>query len=321
MKRAKVAIVFAAGMWMAMGASAQGYPTKPVRIVIPISAGSGLDIVGRWVGQKLSETWSQPVVVDNRPGAGGAIGTAMVAKSPTDGYTLLFVGNGHAVNPALYNKLPYDTLKDFVEIAGVASLAQVLVVSPSAGVKSVSELIASAKARPGQITFASPGTGSGVHFTGEIFKLAAGIDVVHVAYKGGPEAMNDVMMGRVTYWIPSVGTALPFIQGGKLRPLGVSTGKRSAWLPDVPTIAEAGVAGFEHSLWFGIWAPARTPAAIVDKLANDTSQARVAADVRDRFATLAAEPMSMTRTEFARFVRNEIQAVARVAKVAGIKPQ
>jgi tripartite-type tricarboxylate transporter receptor subunit TctC len=160
------------------------------------------------------------VVVDNRPGAGGAIGTAMVAKSPTDGYTLLFVGNGHAVNPALYNKLPYDTLKDFVEIAGVASLAQVLVVSPSAGVKSVSELIASAKARPGQITFASPGTGSGVHFTGEIFKLAAGIDVVHVAYKGGPEAMNDVMMGRVTYWIPSVATALPFIQGGKLRPLG-----------------------------------------------------------------------------------------------------
>jgi tripartite-type tricarboxylate transporter receptor subunit TctC len=308
-------------MSITIGAFAQSYPTKPVRIIIPISAGSGLDIVGRWVSQKLSEAWGQPVVVDNRPGAGGAIGTGMVAKSPSDGYTLLFGGNGHAVNPALYSKLPYDTLTDFVEIAGVANLAQVLVLSPSAGPKSVSELIASAKARPGQITFASPGTGSGVHFTGEIFKLAAGIDVVHVPYKGGPEAMNDVMMGRVTYWIPSIGTALPFIQGGKLRPLGVSTGKRSAWLPNVPTIAEAGVAGFEHSLWFGMWAPARTPAAIVDKLANDTSHARVAADVRERFATLAAEPMGMTRTEFARFVRSEIEAVARVAKVAGIKPQ
>ncbi|MEN3352446.1 MAG: hypothetical protein V7640_604, partial [Betaproteobacteria bacterium] len=252
MRTAKFALVLAAGLAMAADALAQNYPTKSVRVIIPISPGSGLDIIGRWVSQKLSDIWGQPVVVDNRPGAGGTIGTSMVAKAPPDGYTLLIVGNGHAGNPALFTHLPYDTLKDFVEIAPLASLTQVLVLAPSAGVRSVPELISAAKAKPGQLTFASAGTGGGVHFAGEKFRLMAGIDVVHVPYKGGPEAMTDVMMGRVTYWIPSIGTALPFIQGGKLLALGVSSRQRSVFLPDVPTIAEAGVAGYEESLWFGL---------------------------------------------------------------------
>jgi tripartite-type tricarboxylate transporter receptor subunit TctC len=306
---------------MAAGVPAQSYPAKSVRVIIPITPGSGLDIVGRLTSQRLSEIWGQPVVVDNRPGAGGAVGTAVVAKSPADGYTLLISGSLHATNPAVYSKLPYDTLNDFVEIVPLAALYQALVVAPSAGVKSVAELIAAAKARPGQLTFASPGTGSGVHFTGEKFRLATGIDVVHVPYKGGPEAMNDVMMGRVTYWIPSIGTALPFVQGGKLLALGVTSPRRSAVLPHVPTIAEAGVAGFEDSLWFGMWAPAATPLGIVDRLAMDTARALAVPMLREQFIKLAAEPISMTRTEFAGFVRRETESAASIAKAAGIKPQ
>jgi tripartite-type tricarboxylate transporter receptor subunit TctC len=317
----RTAFLIIVGLFATAGAAAQSFPTKPVRVIIPISPGSGLDIIGRWVSQKLSGMWGQPVVVDNRPGAGSSVGTAVVAKSPADGYTLLVSGSPHTINPAIYAKLPYDSLKDFVPIAPLAALYQVLVVSPTAGVKNVSELIAAAKTRPGQITFASPGTGSGVHFTGEKFKVATGIDVVHVPYKGGPEAMNDVMMGRVTYWIPSIGTALPFIKGGRLLALGVTSLQRSAALPDVPTLAESGVAGFENSLWFGLWAPARTPAGIIDKLTTDTARALAAPDLREQFRSLVAEPMSMKPAEFARFVRSETETVARLAKEAGIKPE
>ena len=321
MRTARIALGFGAAVSIAASAFAQSYPTKSVRVIIPFTPGSGIDIIGRSVSQKLSEMWGQPVVVENRTGAGGTVGAGVVAKSPADGYTLLVNSSAHTVTPALYSSLPYDTLKDFVEIAPLANLGEVLVVAPSAGVKSVSELIAAAKARPGQLTFASPGTGSGLHFTGEKFRLAAGIDVVHIPYKGGPEAMTDVMMGRVTYWITSIGTALPFIQGGKLLALGVSTRQRSVLLPDVPPITEAGVAGFEDSLWFGMWARVGTPSDIVNKVATDISRTLAAPDLRDQFRKLAAEPMNMTPTEFARFVRSETDAGARVAKAAGIKPQ
>lgn len=302
-------------------AFSQAYPSKPVRVIVPFTAGTGIDIVCRSVSQKLSDRWGQPVVVDNRPGAGGTVGSGIVARSAADGYTLLVHSNAHAVSPALYAKLPYDAVKDFVAIAPLARLAQVLVVAPSAGIKSVPGLIAAAKASPGKLTFASLGMGSGTYFSAEKFRLATGIDVVHVPYKGGPEAMTEVMTGRVTYWLPSLGAALPLIQGGKLTPLGVSTSERSPWLPDVPTIAEVGVSGFEESLWFGMWAPAGTPSPIVNRIAKDISPALAAPDLRERFRALAAEPMSMTPVEFARFVRSETDTVARVAKVAGIKPQ
>ena len=322
MRTVKIGLVFAAGLIIAVGALAQSYPTKPVRVIVPFTAGSGIDAIGaRPVSLKLSEIWGQSVIVDNRTGAGGAVGAGIVAKSPADGYTLLINSAAHVINPLLYIKPPYDASKDFVVIAPIVRLVNVLVVAPSVGVKSVSELIAMAKAKPGQLNFASAGTGTGTHFTAEKFRLAAGIDAVHIPYKGGPEAMTDVMMGRVTYWTPSLGTALPFIQGGKLLALGVTSRERSAALPDVPTIAEAGVTGFENSLWFGMWAPARTPAGIVDKLAKDASRALAAPDLREQFRTLVAEPMSMTRAEFASFVRRETETATRLAKVAGIKPQ
>lgn len=318
---ARTALLLAAGMALNASALSQGYPDKPVRVVIPNVPGSGLDIVGRAVSQKLSEIWGQPVVVDNRPGAGGTVGTGTVARAAPDGYTLLVAASNHALNPALYTNLPYDTFKDFAEIAPLAALYQALVIAPSAGMKSVSELIAAAKAKPGQLSYASAGAGGATHFAGEKFRLAAGIDVLHVPYKGGPAVITDVMTGRVTYALPPIGTSASLIKAGKLLALGVSGRERSALLPDVPTIAEAGVAGFEDSLWFGMWVPARVPAATADKIAGDTSRALATPDLRDHFRNLAAEPLNMTRTEFARFVRSEARAAVRVAKAAGIKLQ
>lgn len=296
------------------------YPSKPVRVVVPLSAGSGMDIIARWVTQRMADGWGQPVVVDNRPGAGGTIGTALIARSKPDGHSLLASGSAHATNAALYRSLPYDSLGDFTPVAPFASLVQVLVIAPSAGVRTLPELIAAAKAKPGAFTFASPGAGTGVHFTGEKFRLATGIDVVHVPFKGGPEAMTDVMMGRVTYWIPSLGTALPLIRGGKLLALGVTSRKRSSVLPDVPAIAES-VPGFESTLWFGLWAPAHTPGPVVDKLAKDAARALAHPALLDQLGSLVADPMAMMTAEFARFVRDETRTAAHIAKVAGIKAQ
>jgi tripartite-type tricarboxylate transporter receptor subunit TctC len=321
MSATRIALFLAIGSFIA-AAFGQSYPAKPVRAIVPISPGSGTDIVGRVVTRKLSTLWGQPVVVENRPGAGGSLGTAIAAKAPPDGYTLLVHAVGaHAASAALNPNLPYDALKDLIAIAPLVRLPQVIVVAPSTGIKSVSELIANAKAKPGQLNFASPGIGSGVHFTGEKFKLAAGIDVVHVPYKGGPEAMTDVMMGRATYWIPSLGTALPLIQSGKLLALGVTSRQRSSALPAVPTIAEAGVADFEDALLFGVWAPAGMSSDIVNKLAKDIAEACASPDVREQFHKLAGEPTSMGSAEFARLVRAEFDAVAEIAKAAGIKMQ
>ncbi|MGH9719684.1 MAG: tripartite tricarboxylate transporter substrate binding protein, partial [Bryobacteraceae bacterium] len=291
-------LALVAGLSLAADAPAQSYPSKSVRVVIPLSAGSGVDLVGRSVSQKLSSMWGQPVVVDNRSGAGGTIGTAIVAKAPPDGYTVLISGSSHAANPSVYATLPYDALNDFMGIAPLASLPQALLVAPSAGVKSVSELIGTAKARPGILTFATPGAGTGNHFASEKFRLMAGIDVVHVPFKGGPEAMTDVMTGRVTFLLNSIGAALPFIQGGKLLALGVSSPRRSTRLPDVPTIAESGLADFQSSLWFGLWVPRGTSARVVDKLARDTAHVLAESDMREVLRNLSAEPMKMTPTEF-----------------------
>jgi tripartite-type tricarboxylate transporter receptor subunit TctC len=321
MKTMVAALVIAACGWLAVDARAQSYPAKTVRVIVPNSAGSALDIIARLVGQKLAEMWGKPVIIDNRPGAGGTLGTAMVAKSPADGYTLLVAASNHALNPALYTNLPYDTFKDFSEISPLAALYEVLATGPSVGFRSVSELVAAAKARPGQLTFASAGTGGATHFAGEKFALAAGISIVHVPYKGGSEPMNDVMMGRVTFWFQPISTGLPFIQAGKLVALGVSSRRRSPALPDVPSIAESGVPGFEDSLWFGMWAPAGTPPGIVEKLAKDTALALAAPDMREQYGKLAAEAIRMTPAEFARFVRSETETGARIAKAAGIKPQ
>lgn len=320
MRIARILMVCAVGLCFTGGAFAQDYPTKPVQVIVPFPVGL-VDTIARTVSQKLSELWGQPVVVEGRPGAGGTVGAGVVAKSPPDGYTLLMTSSAHAVHPALYNNLPYDPLKDFVDIAPLARQPYVLVVGPSAGVKSVSELIAVAKAKPGQLTFSSPGTGSGAHFTAEKFRIAGGIDVVHVPSKGVSEANADTTTGRATYWFPAMAAALQDIREGKLLPLGVSSAQRSSVLPEVPTIAESGVVGYDDTIWVGLWAPAGTPASVVDKLAKDVARALAAPDVRERFTTLGAEPMSMTSAEFARFVHSETEAAARITKAAGIKPQ
>ncbi|MGC2520321.1 MAG: tripartite tricarboxylate transporter substrate binding protein [Burkholderiales bacterium] len=313
-----VAVALAAS---AIQAFAQGYPNKPVRVIITFPPGSATDIVGRVVTQKLSELWGQPVLAENRGGAGGSIGTAVVAKAAPDGYMLLINSSAHAVNPAIYAKLPYDTLKDFVDIAPLAGQPNVLVDNPGSSIKSVAELIAQAKANPGKINFASAGVGSGTHLNLEKFKLATGIDVTHIPYKGTQEVVTDLLGGRVDYYFAPISAVMSHIRDGKLRPLAVSSAQRSSQLPEVPTVAEAGVPGFEFTLWFGLWGPAGLPADIVDRISKDVHRALASADVRERLAKLGNDPMSMTPAEFSRFVRREIDDYAKVIKAAGIKPQ
>jgi tripartite-type tricarboxylate transporter receptor subunit TctC len=318
-----LALVAAASLGLAAFGSvqAQGYPNKPVRVIITFPPGSATDIVGRVVTQKLSDFWSQPVVVENRGGAGGAIGSAVVAKAAPDGYMLMINSNAHAVNPSIYAKLQYDTLKDFTDIAPLSGQPNVLVVSPSSSIKSVREFIAEAKAKPGQINFAHAGIGSGTHLNTEKFKLATGIDFVQVPYKGTQEVLTDLYGGRVTSYFAPISPIIPAVREGKLRALAVSSAKRSASLPDVPTVAEAGVPGFEFTLWFGLWGPAGMPAEVVTRINQDMNRALTVAEVRERLAKLGNDTMSMTPQEFSAFVRKEIADYARIVKAAGIKPQ
>ena len=253
----------------AISSFAQNFPTKPVHMFIGFPAGTSTDILARVLAQKLGDMWGQQVVADNRAGAGSSIAAAAVAKATPDGYTLLFNSSAQSINPALYAKLPYDTLKDFVEIAAVASQPNVLVVNPSSSIKSVADLIMEAKAKPGQINFGSAGVGTGTHLNMEKFKLMTGTDVTHIPYKGTPEVVTDIIGGRTTAYFAPISAALPLVQSGKLRALAVSGGKRTGQLPNVPTVAEAGVKGFEFLLWFGVWGPTGTPANIVDKIARD----------------------------------------------------
>ena len=306
------------GAVVATAAWGQAFPTKPVRVVVPFTAGSATDILARTVGQKLSEQWGQPVVIDNRPGAGGTIGAAIVAKSPGDGYTLLVHSAAHAYNPAIYANLTYDTVKDFVEIVPLAGQPNVLVVAPSTGIKTVADLVRAAKEKPGALNFASAGNGSGTHINGEKFKLAAGIDVVHVPYKGTPEALTDTMAGRVTYFFSPISAALPQVREGKLTALAVSTAKRSSVLPDVPTIAESGLSGFDYNLWVGVFAPAGTPIDLVEKINRDVLGALASPEVKDRLAALGADAMPMAPPEFRKFVQEEIGESGKVIRAAGI---
>jgi tripartite-type tricarboxylate transporter receptor subunit TctC len=314
-------VVFAFALLGVHLAQAQAYPSKPVHIIVPFTPGSATDILARTFGQKLSEFWGQSVIVENRPGAGGTIGSAFVAKAPPDGYTLLVNSAAHAYNPSIYSSLTFDTAKDFAEIAPLAGQPNVLVVAPSTGIKSVAELIALAKQKPGQLNFGSAGTGSGTHINAEKFKLAAGIDVVHIPYKGTPEALTDTMAGRTTFFFSPISAALANVRDGKLLALGVSTSKRSSALPNVPTIAESGLPGFDYNLWVGMFAPAGTPPDIVDKINKDIIRALQSPEIKERLSTLGADAMPMTPVEFKAFVHTEIDDSAKVIKAAGIKAQ
>jgi tripartite-type tricarboxylate transporter receptor subunit TctC len=321
MRSIRQAMLFALAAVCATNVYAQSYPTKPVKIVVPFTAGSATDILARTFGQKLSEIWGQPVIIENHPGAGGTIGAAIVAKSVPDGYTLLVHSAAQAYNPSIYPNLSYDTAKDFVEIVPLAGQPNVLVVAPATGYKTVNDLVAAARRKPGELNFASAGTGSGTHINAEKFRLSAGIDVVHIPYKGTPEAITDTMTGRVTYFFSPISAALPNVREGKLVALGVSTAKRSGALPNVPTIAESGLPGFDYNLWVGVFAPAGTPVDIVDRINRDVGRVLQTPEAKERLAALGAEAMPMSPAEFRKFVRDEIDDSAKVIKAAGIKVQ
>jgi tripartite-type tricarboxylate transporter receptor subunit TctC len=300
---------------------AQSYPNKPVHVIISFTPGSSTDIVGRIVMQKVSEIWGQVVVPENRSGAGGSIGSNVVAKAPPDGYTLLINSNAHAVNPAIYAKLPYETTKDFIDVVPLAMQPNVLVVNAGSRYKTVMDIVSAAKAKPGAINWGHAGIGSGTHLNTEKFVAAAKINVTQVPFKGTPEVIQAMLSGSVDcYWAP-ISAAIPHIKGGRVRPLAVSTSKRNGQLPDVPTTGEAGVSGADAPLWFGVWAPAGTPANIVAKISADTRKALADPTVRERLSNLGNDTMDMSPEEFARYVRSEIDEYSRVIKAAGIPPQ
>ena len=305
----------------ALPAFAQNYPSKPVHVIISFTPGSSTDIVGRIVIQKLTEIWGQPVVPENRAGAGGSIGSAVVAKAAPDGYTLLINSNAHSVNPAIYAKLPYDTLKDFTEIAPLAIQPNVFVVPSDAPYKSLGDFVAAARSKPGTLNIGHAGVGSGTHLTTEKFIAATGIKVTEVPFKGTPEVIAAMLSGDVqAYWAP-ISAAMSLIKGGKLRPLAVSTAKRNPQLPDVPTPAEAGAKGAESPLWFGLWGPAGMTSDLVNKINADVRKALADPAVKERLIATGNDTMDMSPPEFAKLVRTEMDDYARVLKAAGVKPQ
>ena len=299
---------------------AQQYPAKAVRMIVGFPAGGTSDIMARLTGQKLSEAWGQTFIIDNRPGAGGNIGTELVAKSAPDGYTLLVSpGSTLTSNPAVYSKVPFDTVRDFAPVTIIASVPNALVVHPSVPVNNVKELIALAKSRPGQLAYASTGAGQSTHLSAELLKLSAGINMIHVPYKGSAPALTDIVAGQVSVMFDNLPSCLPFIKSGRLKPLAVSSTSRSRALPDLPTVAESGVPGFDVTVWFAVLAPAATPRDIVNRLNGEIIKAIKTPDMRERLAQQGAEPVGNTSDEFAAVIKRDLAKWAKVVKDAGIK--
>jgi len=301
-------------------AFAQTYPGKPIHLIVPFTPGSASDILARAVGEKLAASVGQPVIVENRPGAGGTIGTAAVARAQPDGYTLAAVSAGHLVNPLIYGNLPYDAVRDFAGVIPLGNLPSVLTVAPSLGVGSVAELIALAKAKPGALNYASGGIGSASHVNAEKFRVATGIDVVHVPLKGAPEMVAETMAGRTHFGFNPIIATLPAIRDGRLLALAVSSMRRSAVLPQVPTLAEAGVPAAQFDFWIGVVAPAKTPREIVRKLNADIASALQSPEVSERLSRLGAEPMPMTPEAFDAYLRSELSSLAPVFKSPAATP-
>ncbi|HWI78172.1 MAG TPA: tripartite tricarboxylate transporter substrate binding protein [Ramlibacter sp.] len=316
MKRFLIAAAAALLTFSAAAQTAANYPNRPIRIVVPFTAGSATDIMARIVGEKISTSLGQPVTVENKAGAGGTLGAAQVAKSEPDGYTLLVVSTGHVVNPALYDNLSYDTVGDFAGVIPLASLPSVLVVGANSPYKSVRELIAGAKAKPGQLNFASAGRGSATHVAAEKFRSATGIEVTHVPFKGTPETIVETIAGRVDFMFTPILSSIPNIRDNRMRALAVSTAKRSTILPDVPTVAEAGVPGFVFDFWVGLLAPAKTPRDIVRKLNQEVAKALSQPDVKERMAKLGAESMIMTPEQFDAYIKEEFTTLGTVMRAA-----
>lgn len=300
-------------------AQAQQYPARPIRIVVSFAPGGSVDLVARLMGQKLQEAWGQQVVIDNRPGAGGNLSAELVAKAAPDGYTLYMSSASFVVNASLYEKLPYDPVKDFEPVSLIASVQNVLVAHPSLPAKTVKELIALAKRAPGRINYASTGSGSSGHLTMELLKSMAGIDLTHVPYKVIGQATSDLIAGQISLWFPSLPGALPHITAGKMTALAVSGARRSPALPQTPTVAEAGIAGFEAVTWYPLLAPANTPKPIVDRLNAQVVAILNAGDVRERLTAQGVEPVGSTPAQLAQHIRTELPKWAKVVRLSGAK--
>ncbi len=298
---------------------AQNYPTKAIRLVVPYPPGGGTDIIGRTVAAKLTSVFSQQVIVDNRGGAGGTIGTEIVAKSPADGYTILMAPTSHVINPSIYRKLPYDTGKDFVPITLVASATIVLASHPSLPVKSVQDLISYAKKRPGEVNFGSAGNGTVFHLTGELFKRQAGIDMVHVSFKGGGPTVANLVGGQVSLAFETMLALSPHIKAGKVRALAVTSARRSSVMPELPTIAELGFPNIVAENWYGFYAPAGTPKGVIARLNTEIVKALKQPDVKETFRGLGTEVVGSTSAELDDFVRKELAKWSKTAKEAGAR--
>ena len=304
----------------APAAHAQAYPTKPVKLVVPFPPGGSLDMAGRLIAQKLTETWGQSVVVENKPGAGGNIGADMVAKSPADGYTILLGAlSTHAVNPNLYKSMPYDAARDFAPITMIAVTPNVLVVNAASPVNNVKEFVAYTKANPGKLSFGSGSNGSAGHLAGELYKVETSTDSVHIPFKGGAPATQALLAGDTQFMFDNLANAMAQVKAGKLKALAVTTAKRSPLVPDLPTMAEAGLPGFDISTWYGLFAPAGTPPAIVAKWNADVTKILNSPDVRDRLVADGAQPTPTTPEQFQKFIADELSKYARIVKASGAK--
>jgi len=306
-----------AGATLPGAAFAQAWPTRPIRAIIPFAAGSSLDIVGRIAMDPLSAQLGQPIVIENRGGAGGTIGTALVAKSDPDGYSILIQASAHSAAPAAYSNIGYDVANDFIAVIPFGTLPNVTVVSPASGIKTLKQLVE--KAKSSTITYASAGTGSATHWAAERIRVAAGFQGTHVPFRGGPDALTEVMTGRVDFTSMGMSSALPLIKDGKLVPLAVSTTKRSSALPDVPTTIEAGFPDSDYTYWMGLFVPAKTPDAIVTRLRNETEKALKNPNVIEKFGQQGIEPMPMSTADFNALIRKEIQSNIALVKAAGLK--
>jgi tripartite-type tricarboxylate transporter receptor subunit TctC len=305
----------------ATSALAQDYPTRAIRLIVPLTPGSGADIAGRIIAKSMTEAWHQPVVVENRPGAGGLIGTQVVAKSDADGYTLLVQSASHAANSAIYKSLPYDPLKDLIDVARLGVTPYVMVTAPNGPYKSLKALIEAAKANPGNIPFASAGVGSSTHLAAEYVVDLAGIKMLHVPYRGSPEAIQDTIAGRTAFYMAPINTAVGLVNEGRLAAIGLSSRQRAEVMPNVVPLAEQGFPNYDVSLWFGMWAPAGTPPAVVQKLNAQVASALKNAEVVEQFGKLGISPLPMRPDEFARFVRSEMSIYQRIVKQAQIPQQ
>ena len=314
-------LLLAAALLFAGGAAAQSYPSKPIKIIVPFTPGSATDVMGRIVSERLNAAWGQPVIVDNRPGAGGSIGIRETARAAPDGYTLVVVSSGHAVNHVLYKDLGYDTLKDLAAVGMLGSLPSVLIVPPNSPANSVKELVAMLKAKPGQMNYASAGVGSGAHVSIEKFNVAAGVKAVHVPLKGTPPILTETMAGRVEYaMVPAVSGMGP-VRDGKVKPLAVTTSKRVGALPNVPTLGEAGFPNGESTFWLALLAPAKTPKDVIARINAEVNRALSSQEVVDRLAKLGTDPMPKTPAQSDAFIAREYHELGKIMLDAGAKPQ